>query len=267
MIDTLQINKFSDLHDGKNIIFCKTDFLLQEFEYIKTLPNEVILISGNSDYVIDENIYKYKPDNVKSWYAQNPMFTNEIIKALPIGIENKLPAYRDGHGIGWGHRVQLKENVINSFEDKSPTKLIYANFRVETNLEHRNLVRDICISSKFIDWEEPYLSVDNFMYKILDYEAVVCAQGNGDGDNHRIYETLYMNRIPITFNVIMYRNLHHNFPVVFLENLDMLKDEVFVRQKILEAKNKNWDKSILTTEFWKNKIVKTFHGNDNRVFE
>lgn len=255
MIDTLQINKFSDLHNFNNIIFCKTDYLLEEFDAITKLNSDVVLVSGNSDFVIDEAIYQKKPDNVVKWYAQNAMFTNEILNPLPIGIENKLPALRDGHGVGWGHRVQLKEDCINNQKEKTPTKFIYANFRVETNVEHRSSVRNICISSEFIDWEEPQLNISDFMYKILDYDAVVCAQGNGNGDNHRIYETLYMNRIPITFNKIMYDTLHYNYPIVFLENIDLLRDQNYISAKIQAAKNKNWNKSMLSTEFWKNKII------------
>ena len=42
MTNYFQINKLSKLHDGKNIIFCKTDFIQQEFQYINTLENDVI---------------------------------------------------------------------------------------------------------------------------------------------------------------------------------------------------------------------------------
>lgn len=33
-MNTFQINKLSHLHNGNNIIFCKTDFLKEEFNYI-----------------------------------------------------------------------------------------------------------------------------------------------------------------------------------------------------------------------------------------
>jgi hypothetical protein len=36
-IDLIQLNKFSKLHDGANVIFCKTDYILSEFEYINNL--------------------------------------------------------------------------------------------------------------------------------------------------------------------------------------------------------------------------------------
>lgn len=98
------------------------------------------------------------------------------------------------------------------------------------------MVAEISKKSPHIDWEEPKLTSLEYYSKILDYEAVVCAQGNGPGDNHRIYETLYLNRIPITFNASMYEKLHHKFPVILLENLKLLEDYNFIKQKIEQAK-------------------------------
>lgn len=252
-MNTLQINKFSTLHGQDNIIFCKTDYLLQEFEFIKKLSHDIILISGNSDYVIDQDIYNKKPQNIKKWFAQNAMFQNEILTCLPIGIENLEHSYRPGHGVGY-ERVLEKEFLINNKSNDNPTKFIYANFNIKTNLEHRTQIKNICMECSFIDWEESNLSIRGFFEKISEYEAIVCAQGNGPGDNHRIYETLYMNRIPITFNKIMYENLHHLFPVVFLENYKDLYDYNLIKEKIEIAKNKKWDKSTISIEYWISKI-------------
>jgi hypothetical protein len=252
-MNTIQINKFSHLHDGVNYIFCKTDFLLEEFSYINTLNNEVVLISGNSDYVIDNNIFSKLPKNVVKWYAQNALITNDILECIPLGIENYEPAIRNNHGIGYD-RVRIKDFKINNKEDKIPSKFIYSNFNVETNRNHRNQVRNVCINTNFIDWDEPTLSLESFFDKILDYEAIVCAQGNGPGDNHRIYETLYMGRIPITFNRTMYDNLHKNFPVVLLEDINLLTDIDYMSKAIKTAKNKTWDKNKLSCDFWIDKI-------------
>jgi hypothetical protein len=259
MIDTIQVSKFAYLHNGSTVIFCATHFLPQEFQVIKNLKNDIILISGNSDHVVDYNLFNLKPNNVKKWYAQNPMLVNDILQPIPIGIENYLPCVREGHGDGWGDRVRIKQEKIDFYENKIPTKFIYSNFNVNTNPYHRTIIRKICIDTEFIDWEEPNLSVESFFEKLLDYEAVVCAQGNGPGDNHRIYETLYMDRIPITFNKVMYDNLHHLFPVVLLENYEELTNYETMRNKINDAKNKNWDKSLLEMPYWINNII---NGNN-----
>lgn len=249
MIDTLQINKFSDLHNFNNIIFCKTDYLLEEFDAITKLNSDVVLVSGNSDFVIDEAIYQKKPDNVVKWYAQNAMFTNEILNPLPIGIENKLPALRDGHGVGWGHRVQLKEDCINNQKEKTPTKFIYANFQVNTNPSHRNTVKTHCESISHIDWELPNLSIEEFMFKIKDYEAVICPTGNGP-DTHRFYEVLYMNRIPIVFEKTTYEILHKEYPCVFIGDIEQLNDYETLKKNIEAEKQKEWNKEKLYMTYW-----------------
>ena len=254
MIDTIQINKFSNLHNGKTIIFCKTDYLIQEFENIKNINNDVILISGNSDYVIDSNFIPLIPKNLKKWFAQNALFKNEIVEPIPIGIENRYPSIRDGHGIGYFERVEEKENVISNHDKIEPTKFIYSNFNLNTNFTHRNEIKNICINNDFIDWEEPVLSINDFFKTILNYEAVVCAQGNGPGDNHRIYETLYMGRIPITFNKTMFDVLHNLFPVVLIENYQDLDNFNIMSDKIKEAKNKKWEKELLICDNWIKKI-------------
>lgn len=257
-MDTIQLNKFSKIHNGKTIIFCKTDFLSEEFEYIRTLPNDVTLISGNSDYIIDDFLISNLPPNVTKWYAQNTMIVNDIVKCLPIGIENRYDCLRFNHGIGY-ERVAIKEFEISNQIQVTPSKFIYSNFNIQTNPQERSIIRDICIKSEFIDWDEPTLDISNFFKKILNYEAVVCPQGNGPGDNHRIYETLYMNRIPITFNEVMYNNLHHLFPVVLVKDYNELLDYEIMKTKINNAKNKTWDKSVLDINYWINLII---NGNN-----
>jgi hypothetical protein len=250
----LQINRFSNLHDGKKIIFCKTDYLISEFDNIRKLNNDVILISGNSDYCIDSNLINQLPKNVRKWYAQNALVTNDVVKCLPLGIENSFSSHRgEYHGIGYSHAL-IKESVINGYSDYKPSKFIYSNFNVMTNPHHRNPIKKISLESNFIDWEEPIYSIENFLQKILDYESVLCPDGNGP-DTHRFYETLYMNRIPITFNLTMYNNLHHIYPIICIDDVNNLTDYNFLRDKINEVKTKIWDKKWLSSDFWIKKIT------------
>ncbi len=253
-MNTFQFNKLSELHNGKTIFFTKTDFIVSDLIEISKLKNDVILISGNSDYVIDNVHLKLIPNNLKVWFATNAIVSHPKIVNIPLGIENYKPALREGHGIGYD-RVKIKDDFISNYVDRSPKGLMYSNFNVHTNPTHRTQVKNICIQSPHITWEEPTLSVENFFDRILDFEAVVCAQGNGPGDNHRIYETLYLNRIPITFNKTLYSLLHHNFPVVLLDSPEQLLDYDFMVSKINDKKTKVWDKNMLDLNYWKNLIL------------
>lgn len=256
----IEINKLSSLHNGENIIFCKTDFLFEEFEKIKKLKNDVVLITGNSDYPIDEYRFNGKPKNVKKWFAQNAIVNDIDLIPIPIGFENKLPALRDGHGIGYYDRVSLKENLVLRNLQVIPTKKIYANFNVGTNTYHRTMVRDVCIKSNHIDWDAPNLSVVEFFDKILDYEMIVCPVGNGV-DTHRLWEVLYSNRIPITIKVGDFKiyELYEKLPIIILDNIEDLYNIDLIEEKLEKIKSNEYDLSILDISYWLDEI------NQNKI--
>ena len=253
-MNVFQLNKLSKLHDGKSIFFTKTDYLMDDFKLIEQLKNEIILISGNSDLCVTDYHLSNLPNNVKFWFAHNAIVSHQKIINIPLGIENFEPSIRENHGIGY-ERANIKENFILNHKIKKPTELIYSNFTIGTNTTHRALIKNICVETPHITWEEPNLTVDDFFNRVLDFTSVVCAQGNGEGDNYRIYETLYLNRIPITFNRRLYNLLHHKFPIICLDNPLLLKDYNFIRNKIYEAKLKKWDKNLLNMDYWKSKIL------------
>jgi hypothetical protein len=256
-MNVFQLNKLSKLHDGKNVFFTKTDYLREDFIEISKLDNEVILISGNSDLVIDEPLINSVPSNVKTWFATNVISENPKIIPIPLGIENYKPSVREGHGIGY-NRGLAKENFILNHKNRKPTKFIYSNCRRGTNPVLRDRIIDISKKNIFITWEEPTLShedFEDFFDRILDFEAVLCPQGNGFGDNHRIYETLYLNRIPITTGPHVHKSLHHKFPVVLIEDINLLNNYDFMKEQVEIAKTKEWDKSLLDLDYWESKIL------------
>lgn len=254
-MDFIQINKFSKLHDGNKIIFCKTDFIFEEFKNIEKLPHDVILITGNSDYPIDEHTFHSKPNNIKKWYAQNALINDEILIPLPIALENKLESIRSGHGIGYYDRVSEKEKLLSRNLTIEPSKKYYSNFNIQTNYSYRSKIKDICINSSHIDWEESNLSLKEFFDKILEYEAIICPIGNGI-DTHRLWEVLYSNRIPITIKVGDFKiyELYEKLPIVILDNENQLYDEELLDKKIKEIKNNQYNMSLLDYSYWKELI-------------
>ena len=257
----IEINKLSYLHNGSTIFFCKTDYLFSEFQNIAQQKNKVILISGNSDYSITDEILDIAPKNIKKWYAQNALSNNSILEPLPIGLENKLPSARKGHGVGYFDRATLKESLLEKSNSNNiePTKFIYANFNVSTNFYHRNPIKKLCQSIDFIDWEEPNLSLNSFFNKILDYKTVICPAGNGL-DTHRLWEVLYSNRIPITFKTGNYKlyELYNKLPIILLNNIDQLLDKNFIMQEYNRCLSQVWDKSLLDVNLW----IKTIQNKD-----
>ena len=262
MIDTdfLEINKLSDLYDGKNIFFCKTDYLLNDFEQISKLNNNVVLVSGNSDYAITDKIFNLKPSNIIAWYAQNALVNSSILHPLPIGLENKLPSFRAGHGVGYYNRACQREQILSQLSLNSyPEKFIYSNFNIFTNIQHRDLIKKVCLKTSYIDWEEPSLSLKAMYSKILEYKMVICPAGNGI-DTHRLWEILYCNRIPITFKMGSYKiyELYKKLPIIILNKIEDLQNKNLIKE--------NYNKEIskikyyqyhqyLSCKYWKNLII------------
>ena len=258
----IEINKLSYLHNGSSIFFCKTDYLLSEFENIRKQNNNVILITGNSDYAITDEIVSLAPGNIKKWYAQNALSNNSILEPLPIGLENKLPSVRESHGVGYFDRATLKESLLEkaNSNNKEPTKFVYANFNVNTNYNYRNPIKEMCQNVSFIDWEEPNLPLNSFFDKVLDYKMIVCPAGNGL-DTHRLWEILYCNRIPITFKTGNYKlyELYNKLPIIILENDRDLTDYGLIEKKYSECINKKYDLSLLDINFLISKIQNENH--------
>lgn len=252
------INKLSFLHNNENIIFCKTDYLFDEFKSIKQNKKDVILISGNSDIEIKLSHILYKPKYVKFWFAQNLKTNFGNVMPLPIGLENKNESVRLGHGIGYFDRVTKKEELLSRFcvNICEPNKLVYANFNIDTNFKVRNKVKNICLQSPHIDWEDSYEDINAYFDRILEYESILCPEGNGI-DTHRLWEVLYSRRIPIIIKSGNHKiyNLYRQLPIVILNNLNELYDKKSLIQKINSVKKGRYNWELLSEKYWVNLIL------------
>lgn len=256
--DYIELNKLSDLHNNNTIFFCKTDYLLQDFEYISKLNHDVVLISGNSDYAITDTLINLAPPNIKKWFAQNAVSYNSKLEPIPMGLENKLPSSRDGHGIGYFDRASTKEKLLLSISDNTikPSKFIYANFNIHTNLTYRQPIKEISQQQPYIDWEEPRLSLQALFSKILEYKMVLCPVGNGI-DTHRLWEVLYCGRIPIILQIGSYKiyELYKKLPIIILQNIEELKNKQYLDSEYNRIKKNKISTSLLDTSFWKTRIA------------
>jgi len=254
--DFIQINKFSNLHNNNNIFFCKTDFIFDDFNYIKTLDTDIILITGNSDYGITDKIVESAPRNIKKWFAQNALSNNEILEPIPIGLENKIESNRSGHGIGYKDRMIIKEKLLSHKSAIIPSKNIYANFNIQTNFAYRLAIKNLCMECSHIDWQESNLSLEDWFKNIIDYRMMVCPIGNGV-DTHRLWEALYYNIVPITIKINNYKlyQLYEQLPIIILDKMKDLLNLSLINKKYEEAITKQYDKNLLTYEYWKTKIL------------
>jgi hypothetical protein len=262
--DFIHAHRFADLHNGDQIIYsiANIENIHSAFNQIKNNPKPVILITANADLTIDDYLVNSAPQNLHRWFAQNGTSSNPKLTIIPEGLQ---PSYQSKTGdIGYPI-ASVKENILSSLPEITPTKFIYANFAVGTNPSFRQPVKDLCSNIEFIDWDEninfsSYESYNNentikyFYEKIKDYRATVCPIGNGL-DTHRVYETLYCGRIPITFNKILHHKLYQHYPIVLLERVEDLSNYELLDSLITKEENKIWDKNLLDFSYWEKLII------------
>lgn len=255
-MNTFQLNKLSQLHNNRNIFFCKTDYLDKDFETISKKDEPAILISGNSDYPITDEIVSKAPKNIKKWFCQNAISNDPILEPIPLGLENELVSARQDHGIGYPERAIEKDYLIMHHKSIEAEKFIYANFNIDTNIEYRQNIKNIIDTIDYIDWQNPTLSLTDFFETLLSYKMILCPIGNGI-DTHRLWEVLHLNRIPITIKIGNFKiyELYKKLPIIVLDSTDQLNDKNLLSTMYNDILNSSYDMSLLDTSYWFNSIL------------
>tara|TARA_R110002020_G_scaffold425213_2_gene634660 strand:+ start:27 stop:812 length:786 start_codon:yes stop_codon:yes gene_type:complete len=255
MSEIIQLNNFAKLHNGANILFCKTDYLGALFQHIDTWKTPCTLITGNSDYPITDDIVSHAPPCIQKWYAQNSDTTNPKVKGIPLGIENSEDCVLDGHGVGWEHAKE-KINLLKSPPEIKTISKIYANFSLSTHVSRKE-VQKICESIECVTTnlsanhaEINDRSYHQYVSDILSHEMTVCPRGNGI-DCHRVWEVLYLGRVPIVKreNAMRY---FEELPILFIDDWSHLRNIDYIENQYQKVKDNN--NRMLDMNYWKNII-------------
>lgn len=239
------------MHNEKDIWYCKHEFILDDFESIKKLDNDVIFICGNSDYSFDEFFLQKKPSNVKFIFATNSTCSdNKLVFSLPIGIESAFGSKRNGHGMGFEFAEEKHFHINRVNDQKFDIKnLIYSNFSIQTNPYVRGSINEKIAKSKHVTIESQ-VSIEHFFNQVASHEAVLCPIGNGL-DTVRTYETFYCNKIPIIYGSdLIYKNIFHDMPCIYIEDIEEINDEKHIYDKIKQAQSKKDKLNKAYLNYW-----------------
>lgn len=245
VIDQNSIN-LKRSYKNKDLIFCKTDYLGHLFDEIKNHQNEYTLITHQSDYEINERIFNHKPKNIKNWFAQNVNYKHPNLIPIPIGIENH-------EGPSKGGCIDL--NVLENYkleEKYTKNNLLYTNFNAQNHSDRRKWQNQI--KSLNLNIVNEKLTFFNYTEDLKN--SYFCASPRGNGiDCHRTWESLYYNCIPIVAKHFIYDSFEA--PIIQIENINDLTIDC-LNNFMVEHENKinNYDKNILTIDYWANKINK-----------
>jgi hypothetical protein len=248
------------------IQYYKTDFLLNNGIWRNKKIDAYsmdsdILVNGHSDYEIN-NIIAYilsLRKQPKLIYSINSNTVAKNCLGLPLGITNDCED-SSSHKI-FGNLEMMKE-VYNISKEKenlnNRSNLVLLNINKTTHPE-RSIVFDKFSKESYVTLSLPDISMEGRKKYLLDitlHEFVLCPRGNGI-DTHRLWETLYMERIPI----VIYSDAHASFiglPILFINNWDEI-NEKFLREKLIEIKSKSWMWDKVYLDYWLNLIPK--HNN------
>jgi hypothetical protein len=180
--------------------------------------NTFVIYTGEEDTPIDE--YIQIPPNVKHIYAVNAVYNNDRITPIPFGLQRQMNPN--------DYRLGIIKAMIDT--SKEPTKLLYINMGIGRNIERKPLAEyetNDWITTRF-DAESkffPYDQYADFLNELRDHKFVVCPKGHGF-DTHRIWETLYMRRVPVMLRHPYFEILLKSFPVLFVDKWQDITKEL-----------------------------------------
>ncbi len=189
-------------------IFVKTD-LVDYFKYniLPKIDFNFKLVTHNSDYgVREKDLDLLNNEKLIHWFGMNCHIKHAKLTPIPIGIANER--YEFGN-------EELLSKIISL---KIPKKnKIYCNFDVKTNPQ-RNEIKEILKFNSNIDIEFERLNQKDYWEKLASYNYVISPPGNGV-DCHRIWESIYLNTIPICLKNICLDSFK-NLPIIFVDDFN-----------------------------------------------
>ena len=207
------------------------------------LPNNgFIVFTGQEDTPIDDKIVL--PFNVVKIYGVNALYNNERIIPFPIGLQRQI-GVNDKRLELMSKRLDLIETSNEYGVRNPPTKLLYINCGIERNPERLPL-------SKFegLNWVTtrfdkdskfyPYERYNDFLSELRDHKFVACPKGHGY-DTHRIWETLYMRRVPVMLKHPYFERLLDGFPVLWVDKWEDITEQSLTINDYLYEQAENLD--------------------------
>ena len=250
------MEKINNFNKPNYIQYYKTDFILNDGQWRgkninRYQMNSEILVNGHSDFEINQSLahvlsLKNKPNFI---YSINSNNSAKNTLGLPLGITNDCMD-SELHKI-LGNLDMMKELYLEKIKNKEESRknLVLLNINKTTHSE-RSYVFNKFTKEPYVTLSLPDVSMEGrrkYLIDIKEHDFVLCPRGNGV-DTHRLWETLYMERIPI----VIYEDVHASFiglPILFINSWDEINEE-FLREKLIEIKSKKWMWNKVYLDYW-----------------
>lgn len=174
--------------------------------------NGFIIYTGQEDTPIDE--YIGVPPNVLQVYAVNAVYNNDQITPFPFGLQRQMNPD--------DNRLGVMKSYVYRDEKRGANKLFYINMGIGRNPERAPLAEfkdNDWVTTRFNESSKffPYSKYTDFLEELWNHKFIACPPGHGM-DTHRIWETMYMRRVPVIKEHPYFRKLLAGFPVLYVNN-------------------------------------------------
>jgi len=211
-----ETSKYSKLKIKNNdIVFVKIEFLR---EFLLTVNKKFSntnysVISHNHDTEVNSDLIgDINYSNINLWTQNLNILENKNTFIMPIGIEN---------------RRFLKNGRIHNFNQATKSNLgkkylVTSNFNSNTNIKYRYPIEKFFNTISYVDTSK--FTSEEYLQKLSNYKFAICPAGNGL-DTHRIWESIFVDTIPVTIKNNFSQNLvNNNIPCLILKTWeDFLK--------------------------------------------
>lgn len=253
--EIITTDKYMDICNNNGIMYRKTDYIFvpgvyRNIQYTPTYPSSLQKIcTGHSDFEIRKELvdtFRNKFPLFYKWYGINMDFIDIHTQGLPLGVTNNC----DDSPV---HRIYGDNSMILSLlEKKKEIKyLCYMNIKIDTYPEERQKVYDLFSEKEWVENDKESIPREKFLEKIYSSKFVICPRGNGI-DTHRLWETLYLQSIPIVKNCNA-MSWFKELPILFVNDWSEVTEE-YLEIKYKEFMGKKWPLDMLTISYWKNII-------------
>jgi hypothetical protein len=211
-----------------------------------------VWITGHSDYGINDTVFHIYKDLCHVWFATNCTVNNPKIVQIPIGITNDCddnPVHRIFGNLYIMQEVMSLPRVVRT------DKKVYLNFSVNTYAVERKPLMEMFMIK---DWvtvgiSEPTLSGRRrFLEEIRNHNFVLCPRGNGI-DTHRLWETLYMESIPIVRRTPALTQFE-DLPISWVDSWEEVTPE-WLDREYERITSREWCLDKLKMSYWKTRIL------------
>jgi hypothetical protein len=253
---------------NEKIIYVKTDIIYTFSKIINHIPNNFVLVTGDSDYTIPNDIFPNLQEfihfienkKIIKWYVQNSIYKHDKIINLPIGMDYHFLNNNDN--FWWGPKMkpteQEKELILiknnnKPFYERIP--LIYSNCHFQTNTkygEDRINALNI-IPNDLLSLEKERVNRKTTWNNQIRYSFVLSPHGNGL-DCHRTWEAIILGCIPIVKKSNI-DSLYDDLPVLIVNHWNEVTKEL-LNNTIISFKDKNFNFKKITLEYWMDLIRK-----------